>query len=50
MLRNKPDNFTLALLTTVALASMLPAAGGVARFFEGLTVAAVGRIRPVTPY
>ena len=37
-----PDNFTLALLTTVALASMLPAAGGVARFFEGLTVAAVG--------
>lgn len=37
-----PDNFTLALLTTVALASVLPAAGGVARFFEGLTVAAVG--------
>lgn len=37
-----PDNFTLALLTTVALASVQPAAGGVARFFEGLTVAAVG--------
>ncbi len=37
-----PDNFTLALLTTVALASVLPASGGVARFFEGLTVAAVG--------
>ena len=37
-----PDNFTFALLTTVALASVLPAAGGVARFFEGLTVAAVG--------
>lgn len=37
-----PDNFTLALLTTVALASVQPAAGGVARFLEGLTVAAVG--------
>ena len=37
-----PDNFTLALLTTVALASVQPAAGGVAHFFEGLTVAAVG--------
>ena len=37
-----PDNFTLSLLTTVALASLLPASGGVARFFEGLTVAAVG--------
>ncbi|KAB2897210.1 MAG: bile acid:sodium symporter [Burkholderiaceae bacterium] len=37
-----PDNFTLSLLTTVALASLLPASGSVARFFEGLTVAAVG--------
>ncbi len=37
-----PDNFTLALLTTVALASLLPASGSAARFFEGLTVAAVG--------
>ncbi len=37
-----PDNFTLALLTTVALASLLPASGAAARFFEGLTVAAVG--------
>lgn len=36
-----PDNFTLALVTTVALASLLPASGDVARFFEGLTVAAV---------
>ncbi|WP_198970775.1 bile acid:sodium symporter family protein [Xylophilus sp. ASV27] len=36
-----PDNFTLALLGTVALASLLPASGAVARFFEGLTVAAV---------
>jgi len=36
-----PDNFTLALLTTVALASLLPASGGVAHFFERLTVAAV---------
>lgn len=37
-----PDNFTLALLTTVALASLLPASGSAARFFEVLTVAAVG--------
>ena len=37
-----PDNFTLALVATVALASLLPASGGAARFFEGLTVAAVG--------
>lgn len=36
-----PDNFTLALLTTVALASLLPASGTVAHFFEKLTVAAV---------
>ena len=44
-----PDNFTLALLTTVALASVLPAAGGVARFFEGLTVAAVGLLFFLSP-
>ncbi|MFT3812488.1 MAG: bile acid:sodium symporter family protein [Acidovorax sp.] len=37
-----PDNFTLALIATVALASLLPAAGQAAHFFEGLTVAAVG--------
>ncbi|RYF25420.1 MAG: bile acid:sodium symporter [Comamonadaceae bacterium] len=37
-----PDNFTLALLTTVALASLLPASGALAHFFENLTVAAVG--------
>ncbi len=36
-----PDNFTLALLSTVALASLLPAAGPVARGLEGLTVAAI---------
>lgn len=36
-----PDNFTLALLSTVALASLLPAAGPVARALEGLTVAAI---------
>lgn len=43
MARSKflPDNFTLALLSTVALASLLPASGQVAQFFEGLTVAAV---------
>ncbi|MFN4117202.1 bile acid:sodium symporter family protein [Acidovorax sp.] len=36
-----PDNFTLALLGTVALASLLPAAGPLARALEGLTVAAI---------
>lgn len=36
-----PDNFTLALLGTVALASLLPAAGPVARALEGLTVAVI---------
>lgn len=36
-----PDNFTLALLTTVALASLLPASGALAYFFENLTMAAV---------
>ena len=39
--RFRPDNFTLALLGTVALASLLPASGGVARFFDGLTTAAI---------
>jgi len=36
-----PDNFTLALLGTVALASLLPASGRVAQGFEQATVAAV---------
>lgn len=37
-----PDNFTLALVATVALATLLPAAGGVAKFFDGLTTVAIG--------
>ncbi|WCM94533.1 bile acid:sodium symporter [Acidovorax sp. NCPPB 2350] len=37
-----PDNFTLALLATVALASLLPASGALAQGFEGATVIAVG--------
>lgn len=37
-----PDNFTLALVATVALASLLPASGGAARFFEQLTAFAIG--------
>lgn len=36
-----PDNFTLALLTTVALASLWPAQGAVAHGFEILTTAAI---------
>lgn len=36
-----PDNFTLALLGTVTLASLLPARGVAAQALEGLTVAAV---------
>ncbi|WCM87148.1 bile acid:sodium symporter family protein [Acidovorax sp. NCPPB 3576] len=36
-----PDNFTLALLATVALASLLPASGRVAQGFEQATLAAV---------
>lgn len=36
-----PDNFTLALLGTVTLASVLPARGVAAQALEGLTVAAV---------
>ena len=37
-----PDNFTLLLVATVALATLLPAQGGVARFFDGFTTFAIG--------
>ena len=37
-----PDNFTLSLVTVVTLASVLPASGSVARFFEVLTSLAIG--------
>lgn len=37
-----PDNFTLALLVTVLLASVLPASGAAVPWFERLTTAAVG--------
>ncbi|MDR6519649.1 MULTISPECIES: bile acid:sodium symporter family protein [Variovorax] len=37
-----PDNFTLALLSVVTLASLLPASGRIAHFFEGLTTVAIG--------
>jgi sodium/bile acid cotransporter 7 len=40
--RYLPDNYTLALATTVALASLLPATGGAAHFFERLTTVAIG--------
>jgi sodium/bile acid cotransporter 7 len=40
--RYLPDNFTLALVATVLLASLLPAHGAAARFFEGLTSVAIG--------
>jgi len=36
-----PDNFTLALVATVTLASFLPARGGVAHGFEWATTAAI---------
>lgn len=36
-----PDNFTLALVATVSLASVLPASGAVGAFFERATVAVV---------
>ncbi len=36
-----PDNFTLALLTTVGLATLLPASGRAAQFFDGLTTLAI---------
>ncbi len=37
-----PDNFTLLLVATVALATLLPAQGMVARFFEAFTTFAIG--------
>ena len=37
-----PDNFTLALLATVTLASLLPASGRIAHAFELLTTVAIG--------
>ncbi|MGJ7529241.1 bile acid:sodium symporter family protein [Variovorax sp. GB1P17] len=37
-----PDNFTLALVTVVTFASLLPASGRIAHFFEGLTTVAIG--------
>ncbi|MEO5738519.1 MAG: bile acid:sodium symporter family protein [Variovorax sp.] len=40
--RYLPDNFTLALLATVTLASLVPASGRTAHFFEGLTTVAIG--------
>jgi sodium/bile acid cotransporter 7 len=36
-----PDNFTFALLGTVALASLLPVSGAAAHWMEGLTTSAV---------
>ena len=39
--RFRPDNFTLALLATVALASLLPCRGGAARIFDIITDAAI---------
>ena len=40
--RYLPDNFTLALVATVTFASLLPASGSTAHFFEGLTTVAIG--------
>jgi len=40
--RYLPDNFTLALIVVVTLASLLPASGGAAHFFERLTTFAIG--------
>ena len=37
-----PDNFTLLLVATVALATLLPAQGGAARFFDAFTTFAIG--------
>lgn len=37
-----PDNFTLSLVTVVSLASVVPASGSVAHFFEVLTSLAIG--------
>lgn len=39
--RFRPDNFTLALLATVALASLLPSRGETARVFDAVTNAAI---------
>jgi sodium/bile acid cotransporter 7 len=40
--RYLPDNFTIALVVVVALASLWPASGGAAHFFERLTTFAIG--------
>ena len=37
-----PDDFTLMLIATVALATLLPAQGGAAHFFDGFTTFAIG--------
>ncbi len=37
-----PDDFTLALVAVVVLATLLPAQGAVARFFDGFTTFAIG--------
>ena len=37
-----PDDFTLMLVATVVLATLLPAQGAVARFFDGFTSFAIG--------
>jgi solute carrier family 10 (sodium/bile acid cotransporter), member 7 len=37
-----PDDFTLMLVVTVSLATLLPAQGGIARFFDGFTTFAIG--------
>ena len=37
-----PDNFTLLLVTAVAIATLLPAQGVVAHFFDGFTTFAIG--------
>ncbi|QGZ39076.1 sodium/bile acid cotransporter 7 [Pseudoduganella flava] len=42
LLRLKPDNFTLALLTTVAVASVLPCTGQAAAVFGDVTTFAIG--------
>ncbi|MFC5580606.1 bile acid:sodium symporter family protein [Rhodanobacter terrae] len=39
--RFRPDNFTLTLLATVILASLLPCRGEAARVFDGITDAAI---------
>ena len=42
--RLRPDNFTLALLLTVAIASILPSSGRNAMVFNGVTTAAIGAL------